>query len=408
MKGLEVRLCESFEEFAEAFGAIAEYGAWDVDDEGIRNFMRVLPLERMHAAFDGTRAVGGAGAFPFDLSVPGGSVACAGITVVGVYPTYRRRGVLTAMMRAQLDAAHERGDPIAALWASDERIYGRYGYGLASLVGRIDLLANRLRVRAAPRGRCDGALRRGNGDPGSREPIWEHLRAGPAGRVRPKRRVVGVPRCRRPAVVASRGCGAEAVRRRGGRRCGRGLRDLPARTEDRGRGGRGPRQRQRGPWRPRCAATAALWRYLFDIEWVQGTVAFLLPVDHPLFLLLARPRRLRFRVGDGLWVRLVDVRAALSARSYASDGSIVIDVTDDFCRWNRGRWKLEDGAAKKTRVASAELACDVSALGSVYLGGFTFEQLVRGGRVQELEPGAAARADALFATERAPWCPEIF
>ncbi len=155
-------------------------------------------------------------------------------------------------------------------------------------------------------------------------------------------------------------------------------------------------------------ATAALWRYLFDIEWVQGTVAFLLPVDHPLFLLLARPRRLRFRVGDGLWVRLVDVRAALSARSYASDGSIVIDVTDDFCRWNRGRWKLEDGVAKKTRVASAELACDVSALGSVYLGGFTFEQLVRGGRVQELEPGAAARADALFATERAPWCPEIF
>jgi predicted acetyltransferase len=104
----------------------------------------------------------------------------------------------------------------------------------------------------------------------------------------------------------------------------------------------------------------------------------------------------------------VDVRAALSARSYAADGAIVVEVVDEFCRWNRGRWKLEDGEVKKTRSAEADLACDVSALGSVYLGGFTFGQLVRGGRVQELQPGAAARADAIFATDRAPWCPEIF
>src|SRR5512134_3507345 len=138
--GLDVRPCRSVEEFRESIGAIAEYGAWSISEDDATWFLRVLSLERMHAAFDGTRAVGGAGAFPFDLSVPGGTVPCAGVTVVGVYPTDRRRGVLTAMMRAQLDAAHERGDPIAALWASDERIYGRYGYGLASLVGRMDLL----------------------------------------------------------------------------------------------------------------------------------------------------------------------------------------------------------------------------------------------------------------------------
>jgi predicted acetyltransferase len=123
---IKVRTCKTLAEFKQAAGAIAEYGGWDVEDDAER-FLRCHPLDHMHAAFDGRRAVGGAGAFPFDLSVPGGSVACAGVTVVGVYPTHRRQGILTAMMRAQLDDAHDRGEPIAALWASDERIYGRYG-----------------------------------------------------------------------------------------------------------------------------------------------------------------------------------------------------------------------------------------------------------------------------------------
>src|SRR3990170_982520 len=136
---IKVRTCNTVEEFSAAVGAIAEYGTWSISEDDATGFLRVLPLERMHAAFDGDRAVGGAGAFPFDFSIPGGSVPCAGVTVVGVYPTYRRRGVLTSMMRVQLAEAHERGDPIAALWASDERIYGRYGFGLASLAGNIDL-----------------------------------------------------------------------------------------------------------------------------------------------------------------------------------------------------------------------------------------------------------------------------
>src|SRR5690348_8927138 len=86
----------------------------------------------MHAAFDDGAIVGGAGAFPFEMSVPGGELRCGGVTVVGVYPTHRRRGALRAMMDAQLRDIHERGEPIAALWASEETIYGRYGYGIAS------------------------------------------------------------------------------------------------------------------------------------------------------------------------------------------------------------------------------------------------------------------------------------
>jgi len=84
------------------------------------------------------------------------------------------------------------------------------------------------------------------------------------------------------------------------------------------------------------AATAAIWRYLLDIDWMARVKAWLLPLDHPLLLLLAEPRRLGFSLRDGVWVRLLDVKAALLARSYQDRGSVVIDVIDGFCPWNAG------------------------------------------------------------------------
>jgi predicted acetyltransferase len=153
--------------------------------------------------------------------------------------------------------------------------------------------------------------------------------------------------------------------------------------------------------------TAEIWRYLFDIDWSVTITAGLLPVDHQLWHMLATPRRMKMRIGDALWVRLVDVGEALSARAYAADGRVVFDVRDAFCPWNEGRWKLEGGQATRTDEA-ADLACDVTALGSVYLGGFGWGELVRGARAEELTAGAAAKADAIFGSWRAPWCPEIF
>ena len=135
--------------------------------------------------------------------------------------------------------------------------------------------------------------------------------------------------------------------------------------------------------------------------------ASLLPPDHPLFLLLATPRRMRYRMGDALWMRLVDVGAALSGRAYAGDGSVVFDVRDAFCPWNEGRWKLAGGVAERTEEP-AELALDVGALGSAYLGAVSFAQLRDALRVEELADGAVERADALFAWRPLPWCPEIF
>jgi predicted acetyltransferase len=155
------------------------------------------------------------------------------------------------------------------------------------------------------------------------------------------------------------------------------------------------------------AATASIWRYLLDVDWTQTVSAFLQPLDSPLLLLLARPNLSRPTISDGLWVRLVDVGAALSRRSYAGGGRVVFEVRDEFCSWNAGRWRLEDGEASRTED-EADLALDVTDLGSTYLGGFTFRELARAGRVEELREGAVERADEMFRSDVAPWCPEMF
>lgn len=135
--------------------------------------------------------------------------------------------------------------------------------------------------------------------------------------------------------------------------------------------------------------------------------AWLLPLDHPLLLMVAEPRRLGFSLRDGLWVRVLDVKAALSARSYQAQGSLVIEITDEFCPWNAGRWKIGSDRVERTDEAPG-LRCDITALGSVYLSGFTWTQLARALRVTELVSGAIALADTIFQTPRSPWCPEIF
>src|SRR6266404_7529129 len=131
----EIRPTADLEEYGRAIFGIGQYFGAMPDEERLGRFTKVLDLERMHAARENGEIVGGAGAFAYDFSVPGGSLPCAGVTVVGVYPTHRRRGVLRAMMDAQLQDVHERGEPIAALWASEETIYGRFGYGLAAWAG---------------------------------------------------------------------------------------------------------------------------------------------------------------------------------------------------------------------------------------------------------------------------------
>jgi predicted acetyltransferase len=133
-----------------------------------------------------------------------------------------------------------------------------------------------------------------------------------------------------------------------------------------------------------------------------------LPADHPLFLLVQRPNSLDWRVYDGLWLRLVDIAAALSARAVAGDGRVTFEVTaDPIFPDNVGTWTVEAGTARRSR-RRPDLRLDVQALACAYLGGFTFAELARAGRVEEVGRGGIARADALYRVDVKPWCPEIF
>jgi predicted acetyltransferase len=154
-------------------------------------------------------------------------------------------------------------------------------------------------------------------------------------------------------------------------------------------------------------ATRALWRYLCDIDLMEKVSAWMLPVDHPLVLLSAEPRRLGFRLSDGLWVRLVDVGAALAARAYSDADAVTLEVADDFCQWNAGRWRVSRAGAERTDEPP-DVELGVTSLASAYLGGFGFAALGRAGLATELRDGGLRRADALFVRDRAPWCPEIF
>jgi len=400
---LEVRVCEP-DELKVGLTPIFHFFGSMPSEDGVAALARVLPADRLHMALEDGVTVGGAGVFPFELTVPGGRVRAAGVTVVGVLPTHRRRGILRQMMRAQLDDVHDRGEPVAYLWASEPTIYGRFGYGIASLSGEMDLLRNRSAFHAPlePRGRVrlvslEEALE-------LIPPVYERVAAETPGmfvRTRDwwEARALADPEWRRQGAGEMN----RAVLEVGGEPQAYGLYRLKPSFENFTSTGQTLVTEAMG-MNPQ--ATAEIWRFLLDVDWMDRIQASQLPVDHPLFFLLAEPRRMRFTIADALWVRLVDVESALAARSLRAGEPVVIDVSDEFCPWNEGRWRVGEGVTRTDDDADVRL--DVSALGSVYLGGFTFAQLARAGRVEELIDGGVERADELLHTDRAPWCPEIF
>jgi predicted acetyltransferase len=406
MMAWEIRPTKDLEEFADAVGAISHYFGAERDLERSERFGRNLPLERLHAAFDGDRIVGGAGAFPFQLTVPGGPVACGGVTVVGVLPTHRRRGVLTAMMRVQLEDIRDRGEPIAALWASEEPIYRRFGYGHASLSGEIELASGYTGLREPPDPAATSRLLSLEDAKAVVPGIYDRVRVktpGMFGRTEDwwsLRNLADPPERRQGGGVKN-----ALVLELGGEPVGYALYRVFPKFEHGSSAGRVEviEAVADGP-----TATRELWRVLLGMDWLATLEAYLLPIDHPLMHQLRYPRRMRMRISDGLWVRLVDVGAALSARAYGGDGPVVLEVEDAFLPENSGRWRIADGKAERTDE-EADLGLDVGELGAAYLGGFTFAELVRAGAVRQLRDGGAARADAVFLTDAPkPWCPEIF
>ncbi len=403
---LEIRPATTIDELADGIRAIGHYfGGWPADLEAAQRFSRNLPTERMHVAVDDGKVIGGAGAFPFSMTVPGGPIPCAGVTVVGVLPTHRRRGVLeqhdarAAGRRPRAWRADRRpvglgGGDLPALWLR----HGRARHASSSSRAATTSSARR-RIRQPACGSSASTRRRS-----SCPPIYDRVRLRTPGMYERsgdwwESRVLHDPPDRREngavmnaAIVELDGTPAAYALYRviskweGAANVGH-VRVIEAMGDDR--------------------AEVELWRFLLGVDWVATFRANHLPIDHPLLHQLVYPRRALLRVYDTLFIRLVDVGAALSARSYASAEPLVLEVADAFMPENAGRWRIADGSAERTED-DADLELDVNEAASLYLGGFTASELVRAGTVRELRDGAAARADALFATPRKPWCPEIF
>ncbi len=412
MSAPEVLTCPP-ERYRDFVGVLEVAFAEALGPEDPAMFEALIPPERLLTAIDGEKLVASAGVMPFRLRVPGGDLNAAGITIVAVLPSHRRRGLLTQMMGRLLDDAYRRGEPIAALWASEASIYQRFGYGLGALSARLDVDTTRtafLRPRPAR-----GSVRLVTAEEAlaAFPPIYERVRRERAGMfTRTKEwwqlRTLADHEFDRPALgmkffalyEGETGPEGYAVYR------------IKADWDE-----TGPRSEVRvvealatGP-----EATSDLWRWLFDLDLVRRLRARLIPVDHPLRLLALDPRAMHTTIGDGLWIRLVDVAAALAARRYEADGTLALELRDERCPWNAGRWRLEveDGRGRLKRAPAGtngemELSLDIADLAAVYLGAFTFLDLAAAGRVTELAAGAIERASALFRTSIAPWCAEVF
>ena len=349
------------------------------------------------------------GAYPTRLTIPGGEVPAAAVAGVGVRPAHRRRGVLTALMRRQLDAERRAGTVAAILWASEPGIYGRFGFGLATWRVVIETEPSRARFRdASPpvgRVRIVGAEEAERLFPS----IYERIRPREPGFLTRSpewwrhRYLEDSPRRR------DRGRLFRVILELDGRPEGYAVYRLRTPSDDNGLPDGRLEVFDAQATTP--TATRELWQYLFGVDLVARVRAYRLGPDHPLLLTLADPRRLRANLRDGLWLRLLDARAALVARQYAAKGALVLDLADGLIADNAGRWRLDagaDGARVERTTDAPDLSLDAEALGMAFLGGTSFGALVRAGRVTEDVPGAAARADALFRTPAAPWCADDF
>ena len=409
---------EEFGAFGEILSQAFNESPWPA--EAIEQERTVFEFDRSLAAFDGDAIIGTAGAYSFQLTTPGGVVGAAGVSFVSVLPSHRRRGIMSAMMRRQLADIAGRGEPVAALFASESAIYGRYGYGCAS--GQLNLTIRRGEGALTPA--TAGGARTGHG-------LVRLLAAPPADLRTELAKVYDAAAPHRPGMMA---------------RDERWWQDVLADLEF-FRRGMGPLKcllaqddlaprgyalyRTKAGWDDDGLpfgslsvhelvavdgeATAALWTDLFTRDLIGEVVARHRPVDDPLLAMLADRRRARACLTDGLWIRLIDVPAALRQRRYSCAADVVIEVSDDLLPANAGRWRLQcpgatDGgkASCERTTAAADIVLPVAVLGAGYLGGTRLGALAAAGLITEHKHGTLARLSAAMYSDPAPWCPSMF
>jgi predicted acetyltransferase len=326
---------------------------------------RQFEADRSLAAFDpalpdGESVIGTAGAYSLQMAVPGAVLPVAGVTAVSVLPSHRRRGVLAPADPAlRLRLAEPQ-----AVTAELAKVYKTVLPGQPGFYARS-------------------------------EDWWGRVLHDPPA----ERRGFGPLRC----LLAE---DASGVR-------GYALYAAAERWDD-------PTGLPDGQLTVRellgadPAASAALWHDLLTRDLVTAVTAEYRPADDPLIYQLADQRRARVRVTDGLWIRIIDLPAALAARRYAAPVDVVLEVTDSLIGGNEGRWRLRadggpgGGTACQRTGSPADLALDVRELGAVYLGGTRLGTLAAAGLARELRPGMLGPLSAALTWDPAPWCPWVF
>jgi len=381
-----------------------------------------LEWDRTYGAFvpdrGGEVLAGVNSTFTLRLPVPGGEIDAGGLTWVGVHPQFRRRGVLTAMIRDHLQQVRDRGEPVSALHASEATIYGRFGYGTAGRHLMMEL-GRGAELRDVP-GSDQVRLRFERVDVERHADLvgdcFEAARAGVPGFVSrntpgKRRRVLD------DQLFTRRRTGVET------------LRILVAESDDGGPARGYALFRRKHDWSGAspngtvqvrelvardAAAAHALWSRLLDLDLMSTVELSDRPIDDPLLSMLADPRSAKPVVVDGIWVRLVDLPAALAARRYTADVDVVLEVTDTLCPWNAGRWHLTggpDAAACRPATDATDapvLSLDVRELGAAYLGSETLSHLASAGLVRASDPHALLRASAAFSWPVKAYTPWMF
>ncbi len=377
-----------------------------VEDERWPRVARSYSPGRTIGVHHGSTLVATATSFPSELVVPGGAVLpMAAVTRVGVRPDHTRRGLLSAMMRTLLDDVAARGEPVATLRASEARIYGRFGYGVATRGRDVTVRVTRPAWRpGAPQGGSVRLLDRDEILPALQK-VHEAVALTRTGSMTRRdswwwssigRRVED----REPVLAAvhtgDHGDDGFAVAFRGE---SHGFAEQTLELVD--------------LHAADVEATAGLWRFLLGVDLVGFVQADLRPLDEPLELLLADPRACAVTGHhDETWLRLVDVPAALAARSYGAADPVLIAVHDPLLEKNAGVYRIAGAGAERVGPlggpVTPQLECDVAALAMAYLGDRAPSELVATGWWRAPDQAAVPHADAAFATTGSPWCGTYF
>ena len=354
----------------------------------------VFTPDRSIMAFDGKNMVGNALSYEMDMYIPGGLSKIAAVASVSVQATHRRKGINRSIMKYQLEDIHSRQEPLAVLQASESIIYGRYGYGMASSENNLEIEKTRsaYAIDHVPEGQSYFIE-----ESEAREIFPQIYAKAIENRVGMVRRNENwwKFRFREPGLKGGDPKSWFVKYQKNGENDGYlrytindvelNVIELIASSHE---------------------AYSSLWRLCLDMDLVDIIKAEHRPADEELKWMLADPRRLVEHSCDRYWVRLVDVKKALSQRLYSVDGSLTLEVRDSFLPWNQEVVELRSESGESSCATSnrnPDIVLSAGDLGAVYLGGINFSALLAAGRIEEVTKGSVTKANLMFSTTRNPW-----